>query len=294
MNRISDIIGIPWAREQGLTGLGVTVAVLDTGAGMHPDFADRIVAFRDFERGRREIYDDNSHGTHVCGIIGGDGRLSCGRYCGVAPKCNLLPIKVLDGRGLGNVGSMIKGIEYILEVHRRYNLRIVNISVGTVDKGNPEKFNELLDMVEKLWDAGLIVVAAAGNEGPRAMSITIPGTSKKIITVGAYDDERYNSNKGMAYYSGRGPTDCCIVKPEIVEPGNGIISCSTNRNGYSTKSGTSMATPVLSGILALLLEKYPYMTNKEVKLRLYERAVDLGLPKSRQGWGRIEIRKLLS
>lgn len=294
MNRISEIIGIPWAREHGFTGRGITVAVLDTGAGAHPDFADRIAAFRDFEKGRRSIYDDNSHGTHVCGIIGGDGRMSCGRYCGVAPGCRLIPIKVLDGRGLGNVESMLKGIDYILEMRRRYNLRIVNISVGTLNKENSEKFNELISMVEALWDAGLIVVAAAGNEGPRAMSITVPGTSKKIITVGTYDDGRYNSNRNMTYYSGRGPTECCIVKPEIVEPGNGIISCSTNRSGYSIKSGTSMATPILSGILALLLEKYPYMTNKEVKLRLYERAVDLGLPKSRQGWGRIEIKRLLS
>ncbi len=294
MNRISDIIGVPWARKHGITGHGVAVAVLDTGACKHPDFADRIVAFRDFEKGRHEIYDDNSHGTHVCGIIGGDGRVSGGRYCGVAPGCRLMPIKVLDDKGLGSVESMIKGMDYILEMRRRYNLRIVNISVGTLNKGNSEKYNKLIDTVEKLWDEGLIVVAAAGNEGPRAMTITIPGTSKKIITVGTYDDERYNYNKNMAYYSGRGPTECCVIKPEIVEPGNGIVSCSTNRNGYSVKSGTSMATPVLSGILALLLEKYPDMTNKEVKFRLYERAVDLGLPKSRQGWGRIEIQKLLS
>ena len=146
-----------------------------------------------------------------------------------------------------------------------------------------------------MWDAGLIVVAAAGNEGPGRGTITIPGTSKKIITVGAYDDYSYSAmrKRNMSYYSGRGPTSGCIVKPEIVEPGNSIVSCSANRAGYSAKSGTSMATPVLSGIIALLLERYPYMTNKEVKMRLYERAVDLGLPKSRQGWGRIEIDKLI-
>lgn len=293
MNRISDMIGIPWAREHGLTGRGVTVGVLDTGAGKHPDFVDRIIGFKDFERGRYDIYDDNSHGTHVCGIIGGDGRLSGGRYCGVAPGCRLLPVKVLDYRGLGNISSMIRGIDYILDVRRRYNLRIVNISVGTLSKGNAARFGELMKKVEQMWDAGIVVVAAAGNEGPGARSITLPGTSRKIITVGAYDDQRFNQGRNITYYSGRGPTECCIVKPEIVEPGNGIISCSTGRGGYSAKSGTSMATPVLSGILALLLEKYPDMTNKEVKLRLYNRAVDLGLPKSRQGWGRAEIKKLL-
>lgn len=293
MNRISGIIGMPWARANGFSGRGVTVAVLDTGACRHPDFADRIVAFRDFEKGRRGIYDDNSHGTHVCGIIGGDGCMSGGRYCGVAPGCSLLPVKVLDEKGLGNVKSMLKGIEYLKEVRRMYNLRIVNISVGTLGAGNAGKFAELMEMVESLWDMGLIVVAAAGNEGPAERSITIPGTSKKIITVGAYDDENYNSGRTKAYFSGRGPTDCCVVKPEIVEPGNGIISCSTNRSGYSMKSGTSMATPILSGILALLLEKYPDMTNKDVKLRLYRRAVDLGLPKNRQGWGMIDIRGLL-
>lgn len=293
MNRISGIIGIPWARENGFSGRGVTVAVLDTGASRHPDFSDRIVDFKDFEKGRNKPYDDNSHGTHVCGIIGGDGYMSGGKYCGVAPKCSLLPVKVLDDRGFGNVKSMINGIECLKEVRRKYNLRIVNISVGTLGSGSGRKFDELIEVVESLWDCGLVVVAAAGNEGPGEKSITIPGISKKIITVGAYDDDKNSRSNAKAYFSGRGPTECCIVKPEIVEPGNGIISCSTNKSGYSMKSGTSMATPILSGMLALLLEKYPDMTNKDVKLHLYKRAVDLGLPKSRQGWGMIDIRGLL-
>ena len=94
-------------------------------------------------------------------------------------------------------------------------------------------------------------------------------------------------------YSGRGPTCACICKPEIIAPGAGIISCSNEDGKYQAKSGTSMSTPIVSGAIALLLERYPDMTNKDVKLRLRERAVDLGLPMNQQGWGRLDVGELL-
>ena len=98
----------------------------------------------------------------------------------------------------------------------------------------------------------------------------------------------------MVDYSGRGPTGACICKPEIIAPGAGIVSCSNDRKQYSIKSGTSMSTPIVAGALALLLEKYPDMNNRDVKLRLRERAVDLGLPRNQQGWGMLDVERLLA
>ena len=97
----------------------------------------------------------------------------------------------------------------------------------------------------------------------------------------------------MIDYSGRGPTGACICKPDLVAPGGGIISCAPRQNSYRTKSGTSMSTPLVSGAIALLLEKDPSMTNLEVKLRLKERAVDLGLPRNQQGWGLLDVGRLV-
>lgn len=157
-----------------------------------------------------------------------------------------------------------------------------------------EERERLLEAVERVWEEQIVVVTAAGNNGPEAGSVTIPGMSKTVITVGSSDDEtaiRGRIRMGTGY-SGRGPTESCIVKPEIVAPGTKVVSCS-NRMSYETKSGTSMATPVVTGAIALLLERYPYLTPVQVKLRLYETAVDLGKPRNTQGWGMIDIRRLL-
>ena len=98
----------------------------------------------------------------------------------------------------------------------------------------------------------------------------------------------------MVDYSGRGPTKACVCKPDIVAPGCGIISCCNEPGHYFIKSGTSMSTPLVSGASALLLEKYPSMSNKDVKLRIRERAVDLGLPHNQQGWGKLDVKRLLA
>lgn len=118
--------------------------------------------------------------------------------------------------------------------------------------------------MEAAWDDGLVVVVAAGNHGPANMSVTTPGISRKVITVGCSDDHKKVLVRGsvMVDYSGRGPTAACICKPEIIAPGAKVVSC-TNRDGqYSMKSGTSMATPVAAGAIALLLEKYPDLSNR--------------------------------
>lgn len=297
MDRVRSAVSVEGAYQRGIRGKGVGVAVLDTGISPHPDFGQRIVCFRDFLGGPRSSYDDCSHGTHVCGILGGNGAASGGKYRGIAPECHFIGLKVLDKRGNGNKEEVIRGINWVIRNRERYGIRILNISVGTV-RESASMDMQLIEAVERAWDAGLVVVVAAGNMGPEPMSITVPGNSRKVITVGASDDCTHVSGGGVKpCYSGRGPTAECVCKPDITAPGSGIISCNAllrrNAGYYAKKSGTSMATPIVSGCIALLLSAEPHMTNVQVKMRLHDTAVDLGLPRAQQGWGQIDAGRLL-
>ena len=275
--------------DSGYTGKHVGVCVLDTGIFPHIDFTGRILAFQDFIGHRIRPYDDNSHGTHVCGIIGGDGRASEGRIRGIAPGCSLIVLKVLDRTGNGRKEDVLQAFRWILENKRYYGIRVVNISVGTTCR-RAEDHRVLIAGVEQLWDAGLVVVAAAGNQGPKARSVTAPGSSRKIITVGSSD--MLQGNKAV---SGRGPTFECVCKPDLVAPGNRVTSCAPGiPYTYRIKSGTSMSTPLVSGGIACLLEKDPRLSNVEVKMLLRENAEDMGLPRNQQGWGKFNCEKLLA
>lgn len=279
----------------GLTGAGVGVAVLDTGIYPHEDFENRIMAFKDFVRRRPGPYDDNGHGTHIAAMIGGNGASSGGRYRGVAPGCGLIAVKVLDFRGNGFASDVLAGLRWIRENKEKYGIRVVNISVGSLSRKDMSENSVLVRGVDAAWDDGLVVVVAAGNHGPGRMTITTPGISRKVITVGCSDDYKEVEVMGnrMVDYSGRGPTMACISKPDLVAPGSGIISCCNQPGQYMPKSGTSMSTPLVSGAVALLLERYPQMTNRDVKLRLIERAVDMGRPHNQQGWGLLDVGRLL-
>ncbi len=317
MNRVSDVIECRWAHEHGFFGRGIGVAVVDTGIALHKDFiegSNRVIAFKDFINHRTDTYDDNGHGTHVAGIIGGNGYSSKGKYKGIAPECNFIGVKVLDHRGDGNISDVLAGLQWVIDNRKKYNIRIVNISVGTSSKDSLDENSLLVQGVNAVWDNGIVVVVAAGNNGPGPMSISTPGISRKVITVGSSDDniaaEVYGSGRAKDY-SGRGPTPFCIKKPDIVAPGSNIISCNISRitsrakNGdvrltasdspmmYTIKSGTSMATPVVSGAIALLLSAHPELTNREVKLKLRSSAIDLGQHWEKQGWGLLNVKKLL-
>lgn len=274
--------------DSGYTGKHVGVCVLDTGIFPHIDFTGRILAFQDFIGHRIRPYDDNSHGTHVCGIIGGDGRASEGRIRGIAPGCSLIVLKVLDRTGNGRKEDVLQAFRWILENKRYYGIRVVNISVGTTCR-RAEDHRVLIAGVEQLWDAGLVVVAAAGNQGPKAGSVTAPGSSRKIITVGSSD--MLQGNKAV---SGRGPTFECVCKPDLVAPGNRVTSCAPGiPYTYRIKSGTSMSTPLVSGGIACLLEKEPQLSNVEIKMLLRESTDDMGLPRNQQGWGKFNCEKLI-
>lgn len=271
------------------TGKGIGVAILDTGIYPHIDFDSRICAFVDFILNKKIAYDDNGHGTCVAGILAGSGAASMGKYKGAAPGCHLVALKVLDRFGNGNKEDVLKAFEWILRNRQQYNIRIVNISVGTTYRTRSEQ-DVLVKGVEKLWDEGLVVVAAAGNQGPDPGSVTAPGCSKKIITVGSSD-----MLSGKRAVSGRGPTFECVCKPDLVAPGKNIMACSPGAgNLYSMKSGTSMSTPLVSGAIALALEKDPLLTNLEVKMMLRESTEDMGLPRNQQGWGKFNCQKFLA
>ena len=143
------------------TGKGIGVAVLDTGIFPHMDFDGRIAVFKDFISGRRSCYDDNGHGTHVAGILAGSGAASGGKYCGMAPGAHLAVLKVLDQRGNGQKQDVVRALRWVLENRERYGIRVVNISVGTTEKNR--NHSALIRAVEEVWDAGLVVVTAAGD-----------------------------------------------------------------------------------------------------------------------------------
>lgn len=295
MDQAKKWIHCSGAYRLGLTGKGVGVAVLDTGIYPHRDFENRIAAFSDMVKHKPLPYDDNGHGTHISGIIGGSGLSSDGRYQGVAPGCSLISVKVLDHKGNGYASDVLAGLKWIERHREEYRIRIINVSVGSYTKKGMSEDSALVKGVDAAWDAGFVVVVAAGNNGPGRYTITTPGISRKVITVGCSDDYKEVDVAGsrMIDYSGRGPTSACVCKPDIVAPGSSIVSCASRQGGYTVKSGTSMSTPLVSGAVALLLEKYPYMTNKDVKLHLREKAVDLGLPRNQQGWGMLDVGRLV-
>lgn len=284
----------------GVDGNGITVAVLDTGIMNHPDFDNRIVAFRDFVNGKKVMYDDNGHGTHVAGILGGNGFLSRKKCRGIAPSVNIVSLKVLDQNGNGSLKQILGALDWLLHHYEKYGIRIVNISIGTLPDRETQDGSIMMQKIDALWDANLCIFAAAGNAGPQKGSITSPGINRKIITVGCCESFPVieHGRRVRMRYSGRGPvSQSCVMKPEVVAYGKDILSCNhryyEGQKPYVQKSGTSMAAPMASAAAALLLEKYPKLTNGQVKLCFRDSCRSLLLPSNQQGWGLIQPDRLL-
>ena len=214
-------------------------------------------------------------------------------YLGIAPGCNLVVLKILDSKGNTSVPVFLEAIEWLANNYQTYQIQIVNISIGANTSLSYLDSHLLIQAVERLWDLGMTVCTSAGNNGPSPGSITSPGTSCKVITVGASDDERSGSGYQQGY-SGRGPIACFGLKPEVVAPGNQIISCSNSLYGYSVKTGTSMSTALVSGAIALLSERSPAMSNEEIKLQVRNSTRRLNLPHFQQGYGLLDIERLLA
>lgn len=293
MKNVNEIIHAIPLQKNPFQGQKIGIAIVDTGLTPHPDYRSRITGWVDILQGHPYPYDDSGHGSHVAGIAAGDGFLSRGKFCGIAPQSDLIGIKVLDHKGNGSVSDIMKALRWVQNNYLRYGIRIINISIGANDRQIFDENCSFVQKVNELWDMGLVVVAAAGNQGPGPQTISAPGNSRKIITVGSVPDRRNTHSN----HSGIGPTLSCIKKPDVVAPGSHIISCCPPSHGksfsYSMKSGTSMATPIVSGAIALLLSKYPELSPREVKIRLKHSCQDLHLPHEQQGWGLLHITNLL-
>lgn len=296
----SPTVGAPKLWDNSITGEDVVVAVLDTGIFNHPDLKERIIASKDIIHGRTGTYDDNGHGTHVAGAIASDGWASNGRYKGSAPKAKLVNVKVLNKMGSGSLSNVIEGVQWCIHNKDYYDISVINLSLG-VDTNSSYRDDPLCTAVGKAWDFGIVVCAAAGNSGPNSRTIASPGIHPRIITVGATDDQRTiePSDDTMASFSSRGPTADNHVKPDVVAPGTDIVSLSSSssynskyhKGGnldayYTTMSGTSMACPLCTGVIAQILQVNPRLTPDQVKKILKDSAVPLrGVGDNSQGAG---------
>lgn len=266
----SKVAGADYFHNLGITGKGISVAILDSGLAPHPDIAsNRILTAKDFVNYKPYPYDDCGHGTHVTGILASS-------KIGIAPDTNLIPIKILDEQGNGSVEGFSESMKWILHHHRTYRIKIINISIGTNKKDNSTENNIINQWVNQLWQEGLVVCCSAGNNGPGPNSITSPGNCRDVITVGSYDGKNFSS---------AGSLTPLITKPEIVAPGYHILSTKPNY-GYQIKNGTSMSVPFVSGGIALLLQLHPKLTNEEIKLHLMNTAKPVPyIPHNVQGAG---------
>jgi serine protease AprX len=282
----------------GYNGNGINVAVVDSGISQHSAIGSRVLARVNFVSSEPGVFGDPfGHGTHVAGMIGGNG--SAARYVtsaysgGSAPGVKFVDVRVLDRTGVGYTSEVIAGIDWVVANRSRYNIRVLNLSLGH-PVAEPAATDPLCRAVERAVDAGIVVVVSAGNYGltptgaPILGGITSPGNSPSAITVGALDTKGTldRGDDVVAPYSSRGPTRFdWTVKPDVVAPGTRIVSleaagsyiaatypswhiAGSGQNAYNRLSGTSMSTAVVSGGVALLLDAYPRLSPAQVKLLL--------------------------
>jgi len=270
-------------------GEGVGVAFIDTGLAPHGDFLvgrDRVKMFKDFVNDKKCMYDDNGHGTFVCGVCSGGGVLSRCKFSGVAPKSDIFALKALNDKGEAAANKILDAMEWVYENHKKNNINVVCMSFGSEPLGANDP---IMLGAEALWKDGVVVVAAAGNSGPEFQTIKSPGISSKIITVGGIDDNRYDDNSfnskyfEIAQFSSRGPA-FRKVKPDVVAPSVDIVSCGV-KEFYTTLSGTSVATPMVAGLSCLLIEKYKEYTPEQIKTVLLSSCRPLGFEMNLEGYG---------
>jgi serine protease AprX len=296
-------VGAPdtWT-QYGVTGQGIGVAILDSGIAPHPDLAGRIVASVDLTSGLPgeplvAPADPGGHGTHVAGLVAGDGTASGGLYTGVAPGAKLVDVRVIGANGATTISTLIRGMQWVLAHRATYNIRVVNLSAGA-PVTTSYKTDPLAAAVEVLILAGVTVVVSAGNNGPGGSTITTPGSDPYVVTVGATDDNGTSTlaDDSSPSWSSRGPTSIDgAAKPDLVAPGRKMVSLRSPGStldlelpdrqvagldptapAYFRLSGSSMAAPVVTGVVALMLEKNPALTPAQVKHRLKATATPLG------------------
>jgi serine protease AprX len=281
----------------GVTGTGIGVAVVDSGISPHSALSNKVVANVSFVTGDSSVTDAFGHGTHVAGIIAGTGSVASlvtPLYTGgIAPGVKLINVRVLGANGTGLTSDVIAGLDWAINNRTKYNIRVINLSLGhpVFERSSTDP---LCVEVQKAVNAGMVVVASAGNSGKSPDgrmvlgSVTSPGNAPAALTVGALNTWATvaRSDDSVTTYSSRGPTRYDnIVKPDVAAPGNKIVSlqaagsylpamypflhkAGSGTNAYMQLSGTSMAAPMVSGGVALLLQGQPGLSPSQIKLAM--------------------------
>jgi len=327
---VPKYIGADSAHAAHNFGDGVTIGFLDTGLdqlqgtssdlGLSTDLYGRDKFWGTYDAINNNLSnysnEESGHGTHVASIAGNADYDVYGNVYGVAPNAALVGIKAFDAEGKATYADVIRGIDWALQVKDQINLRVLNMSFSGPARSYYWE-DPLNQAVMKAWQAGIVVVASAGNNGPDPMTIGVPGNVPYIITVGAMTDnytESDSSDDKLASFSAAGPTFEGFVKPEIVAPGghlSGLMAFDTqivqehpefhDGGRYFEMSGTSQAAGVVSGVVALMLNQDPALTPDEVKCRLmnsahaaYNDNGDLAYSVFQQGSGVVNARSALT
>ena len=267
-----------------------SIAFIDTGISPHLDFLlpqNRIIHFKDFINNRTLPYDDNGHGTFIAGVCCGNGACSANKYTGIVPNAKIVMIKALDSNGETNSNTIIDAMQYVYNIRKKYNIKVVCMSFGADYSGTNDPLQK---GALALWNSGLVVVAAAGNSGPDSNSIKSPGTSSRIITVGGLDDGRNDGEIKIADFSSRGPAEYKF-KPDVVAPSVDIVSTNYNaKQGlYTTMSGTSVATPMIAGICSRIISQKQSINPDKIKYTLLNLCHPLTHNKNDEGYGYIKF-----
>jgi serine protease AprX len=261
-----------------LTGQGIGIAVIDSGIATHPDLGSRVVVSQNFNVSVTDGNDAYGHGTAVAGIIAGDGTASGGTYVGIAPQANLINLRVNDGTGAAPTSAIMNAILWAVVNKKTYNIRVMNLSLrASVQESY--RTSPLDAAVEYAWLKGIVVVVAAGNSGPNS-SLYAPANDPYVITVGATDDQGTVStaDDALAGFSSYGVTQDGFTKPDLVTPGRHIITTLAPNSSFALNfpdfmvgtqyiqlSGTSVATPIVSGVIALYAESNPTVRPGQLK-----------------------------
>ncbi|NGO80180.1 S8 family serine peptidase [Streptomyces sp. YC504] len=276
-------IGAPEAWAGGKDGKGVAVAVLDTGIdAQHPDVAGKIKEAKNFTTDA-SVADGHGHGTHVAATVAGNGTKK-----GVAPGADLYIGKVLDNRGGGSTSAVLAGMEWAAAS----GAKIISMSLGsTAPSDGTDPMSQAVDRLSA--SSGALFVIAAGNEGPKDDTVGSPGAAASALTVGAVDKK-----DGLASFSSRGPLANGGLKPEVTAPGVAIVAARAKGTAmgtpvdanYTSASGTSMATPHVSGAAAIVAQAHPDWTGRQIKAALVGSAKSMaGQTVYQQGSGRIQV-----
>lgn len=278
-------IQIPQMRKRYpfIDGSGVVVGVIDSGIdASHPDLKDKVIAFKDFtEEGKPSPYDDHGHGTHVAGTIGGSG---LNPKFGVAPAVKMVIAKVFSKSGGANDSTILAAMEWMMS----QGVSVVSNSWGG-EQETTSLDNPYSKMVSAWIGKRMVPIFAAGNSGPSVGSMSVPGGLPNAYAVGAV-----NQTDQLASFSSRGPIEWDGVsynKPDICAPGVKVHSSMPN-GSYRVSSGTSMATPHVAGVVALIIQSNPSLTVEQVKEILNSSATPL--PVKECGSGRLNAKDAVS